>query len=211
MIERRYTGKPVEIRTTDNSMVISGYAAVFNSFSEDLGGFVERIAPGAFSNILHDDVRALWNHDPNHVLGRTVSGTLKLRQDEVGLFYEIQPPNTQAARDLRELILRGDVDQSSFGFTIAEDGDTWDRDEDGTVIRTITTVNKLYDVSPATYPAYTETKAQARQLFEIAERKKLITGTNNAGQMQPLDGPEQMYLAEMRKNIIKRKFQIMED
>jgi len=178
MIERRFvTGQPVELRTVADRPFFMGYAAVFNSLSEDLGGFVEKIAPGAFDDVLSDDVRALWNHDPNHVLGRTVSGTLRLKSDKEGLFYEIDPPDTQMARDLQSSIKRGDVDQSSFGFNVAAEGEVWTRDETGVVTRTITKIGRLYDVSPVTYPAYPETKAQARQLFEAAEQRNLIPPT----------------------------------
>src|SRR5579884_3981804 len=97
---------------------ISGYAALFNSLSEDLGGFREIIAPGAFDGCMDDDVRCLFNHDPNMVLGRTASKTLRIEQDDTGLKFECDLPDTDDARDLVELMKRGDVDQCSFAFTV---------------------------------------------------------------------------------------------
>lgn len=138
---------------------ITGYAAVFNSFSVDLGGFVERIRPGAFSKtVMKADVRALWNHDPNYVLGRTKSGTLKLEEDAKGLRIEIEPPDTQWATDLVKSIKRGDVDQMSFGFRAITD--EWTK-ENGKQVRELIEV-ELFDVSPVTFPAYKATKVGVR-------------------------------------------------
>lgn len=148
---------------------IVGYAAKFNQNSEEMWGTIERIKPGAFSEaILRSDVRALWNHDSNHVLGRTKSNTLTLKEDEVGLFYEITPPDTQTAKDLIESIKRGDVDQSSFAFTV--DVVEWDTSEQ-TRIRTIIKVKELYDVSPVTYPAYPTATVGVRSFEEIAKEE----------------------------------------
>jgi len=158
-IERRLTCEKVTIEP--DSKRASGYGAVFSSNSEDLGGFIERIAPGAFDNALNDDVRALFNHDPSLILGRTVSGTLSLSVDERGLKYDIDMPDTTYANDLRESLKRGDVDQSSFGFTVKND--SWD-EVDGQLVRTILEVNQLFDVSPVTYPAYPDTAAAVRSM-----------------------------------------------
>ena len=143
---------------------IIGYAAVFNQWSEDLGGFREMILPGAFSNALNDDVRALINHDANLVLGRTRSGTLVLTEDEVGLRIKITLPNTQYARDLVEAMRRGDVDQMSFGFAV--ETDRW-YEQDGQTRREIVKVARLYDVSVVTFPAYPQTIAQARDVLNM--------------------------------------------
>ncbi|QXE85979.1 HK97 family phage prohead protease [Geomonas nitrogeniifigens] len=148
--------------------MIRGHAALFNSPSELLCGcFREIILPGAFTDALAtSDVRALFNHDPNMILGRTAAGTLRLKEDETGLAIEIDPPDTTCGRDLQISMKRGDVNQMSFGFTIAEDGDEWTRDPDGTGnwTRTISKVERLYDVSPVTYPAYPETDCAVRSL-----------------------------------------------
>lgn len=149
---------------------VTGYGSVFSSQSEDLGGFREIIAEGAFDGRLNDDVRALFNHDPNFVLGRTKSGTLSLSVDKNGLKYDVDFPDTTIASDLLTSIKRGDVDQSSFAFTVDQDGQEF-TEVDGVIIRTITKVTRLYDVSPVTYPAYPDATVGARSLQEYLKRK----------------------------------------
>ncbi|MFW6069664.1 MAG: HK97 family phage prohead protease [bacterium] len=162
-IERRFVA--TELRAVEDGQ-IEGYAAIFNELSEDLGGFREFIRPGAFSATLERaDVRALWNHDSNYVLGRNKAGTLALEEDDKGLRVSIDPPETQWANDLRESIRRGDVDQMSFGFTTIED--RWER-QDGENVRELVEV-ELWDVSPVTFPAYTGTSVSARALTRVDE------------------------------------------
>ncbi len=146
---------------------------------------------GAFSRALErkDDCRGLFNHDPNHVLGRASSGTLRLEQDGKGLRYEIDLPDTQAARDLATSIERGDVDGSSFAFDV--DGQTFrsSRDDSGniTVVREVTSVT-LYDVSPVTYPAYSGSTVGMRGLTAgDVEDVKRAWGEWQKGQGPPLD------------------------
>jgi HK97 family phage prohead protease len=150
-----------EVRAKDDAK-IEGYAAVFNSLSEELFGFREIIMPGAFDRALREghDVRALVNHDPNQILGRTKSGTLKLSVDERGLMAEIDPPDTQAARDALTSIKRGDIDGMSFAFRTITDN--W-RMEDGEQIRELVDV-ELLDVSVVAYPAYSATQVSARAI-----------------------------------------------
>jgi HK97 family phage prohead protease len=150
---------------------IAGHAAKFDSLSEDLGGFRERIAPGAFAKaITSSDIRALWNHDSNIVLGRNKAGTLRLSEDSAGLYYECDPPDTQLVRDMvLAPIERGDVNQCSFGFSTRND--KWQK-VDGEWIRTLLEVD-LFDVSPVTYPAYQATDVAVRGLRE-AEKAALI-------------------------------------
>jgi HK97 family phage prohead protease len=151
----------------DGPPTIRGYAAVFNARSEDLGGWVETIAPGAFAEAIRtSDTRALWNHNPDYVLGRSKSRTLKLTEDVRGLHVECTPPDTQWARDLTTSIERGDVDQMSFGFRIAKGGALWTNEGDK-FLRTITRVAVLYDVSPVTFPAYPDTEVAVRSLAEF--------------------------------------------
>lgn len=160
---------------------IIGYAAKFNTRSNNLGGFVEVIAPGAFDDVLTDDVRGLFNHDRNMILGRTKSGTLTLAVDDIGLRYEISAPDNQTVRDLvLAPIARGDVDQSSFAFHLPSDGYRWDEDDQGVYVRTITRLSRLIDVSPVTYPAYNDTEASARTLDEA----KQILGKESEEQRQ---------------------------
>jgi HK97 family phage prohead protease len=121
-LERRALTAPLEVRADGKS--IAGYAAVFNSETDIGGMFREKIAPGAFAPSLNADVRALWNHDTNHVLGRTKAGTLRLSEDAHGLAVEIDLPDTQAARDLRENMRLGNVDGMSFGFRVTKQ--EWD-------------------------------------------------------------------------------------
>jgi len=153
--KRSYNG---EARALEGRTV-EGYASVFNSMSEDLGGFREIILPGAFKNALNDDVRALYNHDSNYLLARTTSGTLELKEDDKGLYYRFEMPNTSYGNDLLELYRRGDLTQSSFGFTV--DKDSW-RMEEGQHIRYIESVSSLFDVSAVVYPAYVSSSSGLR-------------------------------------------------
>jgi HK97 family phage prohead protease len=154
----------------DGGDIVRGHAAVFDSLSENLGGFREKIDKGAFDEVLDNDVRALFNHDSNIVLGRTRSNTLRLGVDSKGLTYDYDDPDTTQSRDLLKLMVRGDVSQSSFGFTVDED--KWEEDADGRIIRTIVKVNRLFDVSPVTFPAYPDTDVAKRSLEEWREENK---------------------------------------
>ena len=151
-MEKRYFN--IETRTEkreDGEQVVIGHAAVYNTLSEDLGGFKETIAKGAFSECLDNDVRALINHDPNLILARTTSGTLNLSETEKGLRYEFSIPDTTYGKDLAISMERGDITQSSFAFTVEDD--SWNTTEDGEV-RTINKIKRLYDCSAVTYAAY---------------------------------------------------------
>lgn len=164
-VERRIVAAPLEVRaqTPDEPTRLVGYAAVFEREAVIAGFFREQIAAGAFADAIQaDDVRALFNHDPNFVLGRNTAGTLTLSEDETGLRYEVDPPDTQWARDLLVSVQRGDVTQSSFGFEVLEEKWTEpDPKSKALPLRTILKA-KLWDVSPVTYPAYEETTAEAR-------------------------------------------------
>ncbi len=153
-------------RAKGESPKIIGYSAVFNSLSENLGGFREKIDPSAFDKVLKEcDCRALVNHDANLLMGRSTSGTLKLSKDETGLKMEIEPPDSEMARHYLAAIERGDMTGASFSFTVEHpDGDDWDEDEEGRVIRTVKAVRDLFDVGPVTYPAYLDTTVASRSL-----------------------------------------------
>ncbi len=161
--ERRIVVGDLRAITADGGGVkIAGHAAKFDQLSEDLGGFRERIAPGTFAKTLQSaDIRALWNHDANIVLGRNKSGTLRLSEDSAGLAYECDAPDTQLVRDMvLAPIARGDVNQCSFGFFTLSD--KWAK-LDGEWVRTLLEV-ELFDVSPVTYPAYPQTDVAVRSL-----------------------------------------------
>lgn len=150
-----------ETREADGQKHIEGYFAVFNSNYEIAPGMSESIAPGAFSRTLSGDVRALINHDTTLVLGRTKAHTLRLSEDERGLWGDITiNPNDQDAVNLYERVKRGDVDQCSFGFEIVRE-DT-EVGEDGSIHWTIQEVN-LFEVSACTFPAYEATNISARE------------------------------------------------
>lgn len=156
-IERRFTPGEVEVRQRGSATVIEGHAAVFDKLSQNLGGFVERVMPGAFTKTLKEaDIRALFNHDENFVLGRNKSGTLELSEDDTGLYYRITPPDTVYARDLMAVIERGDVSNSSFAFMAIEQ--EWGLTEQDFPRRDLVQCH-LVDVSPVTYPAYLDTDA----------------------------------------------------
>jgi len=142
--------------TEEGNTIITGHASMYDTRSENLGNFYEYIEAGAFTSelIAKSDTRALINHDQNLILGRTTSGTLRLNADDKGLRYEFDVPQTSYGKDLVVSMQRGDITQSSFAFTVAEDD--WTTDEDGNNIRTIKKIERLYDVSPVTYPAYPE-------------------------------------------------------
>ncbi len=163
----------VELRTAEagKARTISGYAATYNSRSQKLGSnpkFIETITPGAFRSVLakKPDVRMLVQHDPNFILGRTKSGTLKLGEDARGLKFECELPDTTYARDAYIAIKRGDMNQCSFGFSLEKGDDDWTEGEDENrarcLIRTIRNVSELSDVSVVTYPAYADTTVEAR-------------------------------------------------
>jgi len=166
-IERRTADEGVELREEGDTLTAIGYAATFNRLSQNLGGFVERVAPATFRSTLNQsDVRALFNHEPDHLLGRSSTGTLRLSEDDHGLRYEVDLPNTSLGRDVAELLRRGDISGSSFGFRTISD--EWSETEDGYPLRTLTEV-ALRDVGPVTFPAYSSTEASLRSLADDRE------------------------------------------
>jgi HK97 family phage prohead protease len=167
-IETRVFLNDFEVRETSEGMTLTGYAARFNQPSEPLP-FTERIAPGAFKRSLRakNDIKLLWNHSSSDVLGSTRSGTLRLSETDLGLYVEADLPDTQAGRDAKVLIQRGDVTGFSFGFTVPPGGDSWNAD--GTE-RTLKSVRLLEVSTGVAFPAYPSTNgtAQVRSLEEIA-------------------------------------------
>jgi Escherichia/Staphylococcus phage prohead protease len=160
--EQRIVDVDVQDIDTRGKTVV-GYAAVYGSEAQ-LDGFTETIKPGAFAGVLSDDVRALLNHDANIVLGRTKSGTLRLADDQRGLRFELDLPESR--KDLREAIARGDLDGASFRFRIGDD--EWDGDR-----RTVNKIAALHDITLATYPAYPDTSIELRTRPAAPEENKM--------------------------------------
>lgn len=157
-----------EIRATGREL--AGYAAVFGAEAR-IGNFVETIAPGAFRDALAADVLALLDHDPGKVLGRTRSGTLRLAEDDRGLAFALDLPDTQAGRDVAALAARGDLGGMSFGFIVPEDGESWQGNR-----RTLRRV-QLGEISVVSaWPAYpgTEVALRARRRAAEARRRRLV-------------------------------------
>jgi len=174
---RAFTGT-VEMRADEEGKkTLRGYALKFGQ-RYDMGWFEEEIAKGALDETDMDDVRALFNHDPSFVLGRTTSGTLRMKLDDIGLMYEVDIPDTTAARDLMVSIERGDITQSSWAFGLDYENsetETWTRNSGGAKsVRSIKKVKKMYDVSPVTYPANPDTTAAARSYDEKVIKQELL-------------------------------------
>jgi hypothetical protein len=165
MIKHDVLTFPVELRSRqegEESRKIVGRPAVYNQLSEDLGGFREKINPGAFTKTLSEsNVKALWNHDNNYVLGSRKAGTLSIIEDSDGLSFEASPPDTQWARDFMLSVERGDVDQMSFRFRTIRD--KWIKDENNRLVRELVEV-QLIEVSPVTFPAYPQTSVDLRSM-----------------------------------------------
>lgn len=178
--EFRFLAAEVRAESDGDKRYLTGYAAKFGTKSEDLGGFRETIHPKAFDRALKEkqDVRALVNHESSKVLGRSTAGTLELSADATGLKYRVLLPDTTYARDLHESVKRGDVTQSSFGFTTKRDswGDDPDAgDGDPKTLRELQDVD-LFDVSPVTFPAYHDTEVKARAAAAAAELRMFPDG-----------------------------------
>ncbi len=163
---RRFPVEELRVVREDEGQKIVGYAAVFDKWSEDLGGFREKIRKGAFAKSLEkDDVRALWNHNSDFVLGRNKNGTLILEEDKRGLRVEIDPPKGGFFDGFLESIERGDVSQMSFGFYTVSD--EWNYNEGTKKIAERELIEaELFDVSPVTYPAYPQTKVAVRSAVD---------------------------------------------
>lgn len=189
METRNLTTNQVEIREGENgSRTISGYAVKWEMKSVTMGyfrRFKEQFKRGSFTNSLtNDDQLALWSHDTSQVLGRTKNGTLRLFEDDIGLRFELDLPNTTLGNDAYETIKRGDVDGVSFGFQMLKQ--EWDEADPDNIIRSVTKA-KLLEISPVAFPAYPDSQVSARshdpykEFVEEREsevlRKKLILKT----------------------------------
>jgi HK97 family phage prohead protease len=208
-MEIRHTGRATEAFT------IRGYAAVYNETSHDLGGFKEQIAPGAFDDVLatSPDVHFVWDHDTRYVGARTKNNTLHLESDTTGLFIDAQVGNYSWAKDLRVALERGDINQGSFAFNVAEDGDEWAVQEDESVMRTIRNVSGLYDVTVTAQGAYPQTSlAAVRSLAAVTgrppepgvEEAALVAAKQGQGDEQD-DELEVKRIAALAKKVAARK------
>ncbi len=187
----------------DETRKIVGHAAVFNKESEEIFGFREVILPGTFKQSLRqDDIRALKNHNDDHILGRkhlrgsSFSDTLKLNEDERGLAFEIDPPDTTYARDLMVNLERGDVTQTSFRFRVVPGGDKWtehwnEAKKRSYMLRTISRA-KVFEVSPVTFPAYPQTDVSLRALLGVkgVDYDGIQEALRSLGQGQELEADE---------------------
>jgi HK97 family phage prohead protease len=164
--ETRNFDAQFELREDGDGMTFVGYAAKFNSPSEDLGGFVETIEPGAFRRSLRsrNDVKLLVNHDTGRVLASSRSGTMRLYEDETGLRVEASLPNTSDGRDMAELLKRGDLNKMSFGFAVQKD--SWNNEMTERTLKSV----RLFEVSIVAFPAYAATEALVRSLDKAAKR-----------------------------------------
>lgn len=206
----------VEVRAKDEGgFSFRGTAAVFDQLSDDLGGFREQIKRGAFKKVLDDDVRLLYNHDPNYVLARNGSGTLKLTEEPRGLVAEADIPDLSYARDIAVLLERGDVSQMSFAFRLDyhDDGAQAWEEADGEVIRTISRFSELFDVSIVTYPAYPQTDAGVRAMDKLRRGEDLADDEREAllSQFDPSSTDEPTEEREVRAEALEPDPQASEE
>lgn len=189
--ERRFTASVIEVRASGEGQRIGGYASVFGKLSRNLGGFVERVDTGAFNDARSQgwpNVVCRYNHDANMILGTTQGRTLQLRTDNVGLDYDVLPP--QSRQDILELVQRGDIQFSSFAFRVPPGGDAWSATRDTNYpMRTLHQVD-LVDVAPVLDPAYPDATAGLRSLAAAMDA--------------PLEDVEQMAAAdELRRFFVR--------
>lgn len=194
--ERRVT-TATELRVQDDggSPTISGYAAVFNELSEPLFFGRERILPGAFRKLLRSDpdVRCLFNHNPDHILARTKSGTLALKEDKRGLFFEAELPDTALAHDIAASIARGDISGCSFSFMPGKE--RWST-ENGQEVREQIEIASVFDVGPVTMPAYSQTSVSSRSLVDELELD--VEALERCRSNEAVEGDVEQVLAAIR-------------
>lgn len=188
-IERR--AYRMEQRAAVVGNTLTGYVAVFNSPSEDFGGYKEMLLPGCFDP-LPADIPALVNHDDSACIGRSSAGTLTLTPDDTGLAYKIELPDITVARDLKVSVERGDLPGCSFGFICLDDG--YIGADDGSILRVIRSVELIEVSVGVTFPAYTATSSQVRSLPETMpiEIRSRIEQRNKPAEVSQLEDEQRL-------------------
>lgn len=157
-----------KMETTQNR-TIRGYALKWGTRSNDLGGFVETLEPESLAKTDLTDVRAFIDHEPSKIIGRTTSGTLRLDVNDIGLRFEVDVPKTSYGDDLLEMVNRGDITGCSFGMVVPDGGAKWTK-ENGTYLRSITEISRLWEISIVTMPAYEDTNVEVAKR-ELSDEK----------------------------------------
>lgn len=204
--ESRRMDADMEIRADEenvDSNKIVGYALKFNRWSDTLFGFFrEKIDQNALDDADMSNVVALFNHDSNKILGRT-GKNLRLSVDDIGLRFEVELNETSYAQDLKENIRSGIVSQCSFAFSIDEEGDEWREGEDGLYDRTIRKIHTLYDVSPVTTPAYSDTEVVVSPRSK--EKLEALMHQNKAPSEDDLRVQRELELMDIELNYKKKE------
>lgn len=189
-MEKEIRNYNLDVRALEESRSVEGYALVFNSLSEDLGGFREQIDSNALDGVLErSDVMALLNHDSSRgILARSRygEGSLTLTVDEKGLRYNFEAPHSALGDEVLEYLKRGDINQSSFAFTVSSD--SWEKQNDGSYLRTITGFDRLYDVSPVFTPAYAATSVKCARFQAVLDAE----AEENKRKLEELEKEEQL-------------------
>lgn len=215
-IEKEIRSVDFEVRLDNESRHIDGYSLVFNSRSHNLGGFVEQILPSALDGVLErSDVKLLLNHNEDRgILGRSKrgSGSLKLCVDEKGLRFETDAPKTALGDETLEYLRRGDATQCSFAFTVAEGGDRWEKEADGTYLRTIEHFDRIYDCSILTCtPAYEATSVSCRSFDEFKAEEERIAEEQRLADEKAKQEQEQREAEEKQKQLEEYYKKLRED
>ena len=198
-LEKRYLN--VEVRSeSDDSRTVRGYAAVYNQETVIGDYFREKIASGAFARSLSEnDIRACWNHNMDLPIGRSTNGSLRLREDDRGLAFELDLPDTNTGRDAYELIRTGVVSGVSFGFSVRKE--TWEQGENGELSLRILEDVDLYEISPCTFPAYEQTNVVARSVQEALKQKEIEWAYNNKPEDDELEKEDTSELDEIKRQL----------
>lgn len=192
-MDKRDLGEKPEIRSDEEgNNFIEGYAIVFNRESKDLGGFKEIVNPSAMIDADVSDIMGRYNHEV--LIGRTTTGTMSYGIDEVGVRYSIKLPNTDyPGKYVREMVERRDINGSSFAFDVKKGGDKWEERSDGSMLRTINSFSKIYDMGPVDNPAYADTTSAMRSM----EKFKEVVKRNELAEMQSAQRAKELRSLEL--------------